>query len=72
MNTFEFERSPELLEKMKQAAILTNRLADAVESGEMPLDEAAQQLIDSSDGWSGTFADARRFLAPGPRKSVFP
>ena len=72
MNTFEFERSPELLEKMKQAAILTNRLADAVEKGELPLDEAAQQLIDSSDGWSGTFADARRFLAPGPRKSVFP
>jgi hypothetical protein len=72
MNVFEEGRSPEFIEEMKRSAIFTNKLAHAVESGELSLDEAAQQLIDSSDGWSGTFADARRFLAPGPRKSRFP
>ncbi len=71
MSTFEFERSPEFIEKMKQSAILTHKLAQAVANGEMSLDEAAKQLA-ARPTWSGTFADARRFLAPGPRKSVFP
>lgn len=72
MDFFENERTPEDLAKRKQAAIFLNELSAAVENGEITLDDAAKQLIESPDGWPGTFADARRFLAPGPRKSRFP
>lgn len=71
MDFFERERTPEDIERRKKAAIFLNELSHAVESGKVSLDDAAAQLA-ARPTWSGTFADARRFLAPGPRKSVFP
>jgi hypothetical protein len=71
MDFFEKERTPEDIERRKKAAAFLNELSEAVESGRISLDEGARQLA-LRPTWSGTFADARRFLAPGPRKSVFP
>lgn len=71
MDFFEKEKTPEDIERRKKAADFLNELSEAVESGKLPLEEAAKQLA-SRPTWSGTLADARRFLAPGPRKSRFP
>ena len=65
MDFFEKDWTPEFIEEMKQASCDLNLLQTAVENGTMTLDEAAKKLIESSGGWDGTFADAKRHIAIG-------